>query len=436
MAWDRLVAVGVPIGAGVMTAAVLLGPAEERPAVGARVYGMLTPKSRDCAFRLEILEHLAGARQPRGVDDVGLTIHGAAGEPLCEWRGDTGEDGVTETKGRLRRPPREGEQLTLTVVAKREPLANEPLTLDAPGEAKGPPRWSTPGPPEVTVTLPRGHVVPELPEPVLIEVTAGVDDRPTIAMQLTGGEHGELALRKTTCRGDTCRFSATVPVIARAPTVRMALDAQVGGADTHWEGELPIIAGGVWLDRPALAQGMMTLRSATPRDLVFVSKYDVTGRVWGTSIHMTTDDSGFSEGTLTLPGGVDDAVVTYRLSSEPSEPPEATIAWPGLRMERVAGVSMRLLADGLPAAIAAEKARMAKTRLPAFGLILAAGLFEVLYLLRRFRKQGEALDEHLRGHLKSAPVGIRARTPIAWVTFLSALMVLAFFILAAVALWA
>ena len=151
---------------------------------------------------------------------------------------------------------------------------------------------------------------------------------------------------------------------------------------------------------------------------------------------MTTDDDGFSEGTLPLPGGVDDGIVTYRLSSEPSEPPDATIGWPGLRMERASGVSMGVLADGLPAAIAAEQARMAKTRLPAFGLILAAGLFEVLYLLRRYRRQGEALDEHLEGHLKASPAGIRAQTPIAWVTFLSALLVLAFFILAAVAFWA
>ncbi|MEQ9319440.1 MAG: hypothetical protein RIF41_09800 [Polyangiaceae bacterium] len=435
MVWDRLVAMGVPIAAGVMTAAVLLGPAEERPAIGARVHGMLTPRSRDCAFRLETLEHLAGARQPTAVTELRVAVHDATGEPLCEWLGETGRDGVAETKGRLRRPVRAGEALDLSVSRKRDALARAGVALSAAGETKGPPSWSVEGSPGVMVTLPRGHLVPELPEPVLIETT-GTDDRPTIELTVAGGDHEDVTLRKTACRGDACRFAATVPIVARAPTVRLTVDIALGGATSHWEGDLPIVPGGVWLDRPALASGMLTLRSATPRELVFVSKYDVTGRVWGASIPMTTDDDGFSEGTLPLPGGVDDGIVTYRLSSEPSEPPDATIGWPGLRMERASGVSMGVLADGLPAAIAAEQARMAKTRLPAFGLILAAGLFEVLYLLRRYRRQGEALDEHLEGHLKASPAGIRAQTPIAWVTFLSALLVLAFFILAAVAFWA
>lgn len=436
MAWDRLVAVGVPIAAGVMTAAVLLGPAEERPAIGARVHGALTPRARDCVFRLETLEHLAGARQPWPTADLTVTVRAADGETLCQWTGDTDTHGLAETKGRLRRPLRDDEDLTLSVRARRTVLATAPLSLAAEGEVKGPPSWSVPGPPEVKVILPRGHVVPEIPEQVLIEVEAGAEDRPTLDLRVTGGEHGASALRKTTCRGDTCRFTATVPVIAKAPAIRLAVDAGVGETTAHWEGDLPIVPGGVWLDRAALAQGVLAVRSATPRERVFVSKYGVTGRVWGTSIPLTTNEAGFSEGRLTLAGGIDHSIVTYRFSSEPSEPDDATIGWPGLRMELVAGVPLRLLADGLPVAIAAEEARMARTRLPAFGLILAAGLFEVLYLLRRYRKQGAELDEHLRGHLQASPAGIRAQTPIAWVTFLSAILVLAFFILAAVALWA
>ena len=436
MTWDRLVAVGVPIAAGVMTAAVLLGPAEERPAVGARVYGMLTPRTRDCVFRVETVEHLAGARQPRAMAEVTVALQDALGEVLCEWSGGTGDRGLAETKGRLRRSPQPEEALTLSVRAKRAVLASAPVMPSPPGTVKTPPSWSVPGPPAVTITLPRGQVVPELTENVLIEVTSAADDEPHLDVTVTGGEHGELVPRKTVCHGGTCRYAAVVPIIARAPSVRLALDARVDVGATHWEGDLPIVPGGVWLDRAALAQGVMMLRAATPREQVYVSKYDTTGRVWGATIPMSTDERGFSEGSIELPGGIDDAILTYRFSSEPSEPPDATVGWPGLRMETVAGVGMRLLADGVPAAIAAEQARMAKTRLPAFGLILAAGLFEVLYLLHRYRRQGEALDEHLEGYLKAKPVGIRARTPIAWVTFLSAILLLAFFILAAVAFWA
>jgi len=438
MRWDRVATVGVPVAAGAMTAAVLLGPAEERPAVGVRVYGALAGGARVCAFRIEGVEYLEGVRRPEALRDLSVALRDAEGSALCEWRGGTDARGLTETQARTRRPLEAGESVGLEVTTGRSPsvLASAQVTVSAPAERLPPPTWSIPGPPAMTITLPRGHVVPELPETVLLAIVGPDGARPTLSLSTTGAEHEDTRPHKTGCDGPICRYVAEIAVVARAPTVRLAVDATLDGATSHWEGDLPIVPGGAWLDRTALTQGMLKVRSAVPQDELFVSKYDVTGRLWGAAIPMTTDDRGFSEGELVPPGGVDDGAILYRLASDPTEIPESTIGWPGLRMELLSGVPMRRLADGMPAAIAAEEARMERTRMPVFGLVIAAGLFEVLYLLRRYRRQGRALDEHLREELHAAPTGIRARTPVALLTFLSAILVLAFFILAAVAAWA
>lgn len=430
--------VGVPVAAGAMTAAVLLGPAEERPVVGVKVHGALAGGASLCAFRLQALRHLDGLRRPFALEGLELVVRDAAGSDLCVWQGDADERGIAETRGRMRRAARAGETLRLAVSAGRRVLVDEPFVVAEPAEPQPPPRWSVVGPPALTVTLPRGKVVPELPERLLVTVRGARAPRPDVISETVGGEQGEVVRERLDCRSeDDCQHYFSVTVVARAPVVRLSVTATLQGRQSHWEGDLPIVPGGIWLDPEALARGTLRIRSAILREEVFVSRYDPSGRRWGTTVAMNPDgETGSSHGELDLPAGRGERVEVLRLASEAAEPIEATTSWPLLRMETLEGMPMVRFADSLPAAITAERTRMSKTRLPAFGLILAAGLFEVLYLLRRFRKAGATLDHHVADALDQPRATIRQRTPIAWLTFLSAILVLAFFVLAAVAAWA
>jgi hypothetical protein len=126
------------------------------------------------------------------------------------------------------------------------------------------------------------------------------------------------------------------------------------------------------------------------------------------------------------------------LSTDPGEAAEYTTAWP-LHAERAMVEPRTLLPvlDGLPAAIAAEDARRARIRLAAFGLVLAAGLFELLFMWRRSRLSRANLERHLARN-PGADGAIRADTiagtvPLLYLILLMGALVLAFVILAAIA---
>lgn len=111
------------------------------------------------------------------------------------------------------------------------------------------------------------------------------------------------------------------------------------------------------------------------------------------------------------------------LSTDAAEPEGATVGWPlEPRAASVPATRLELLLDGLPTSIAAERNRTRGVRRPAYGLILAAGFFELLFLLvrnrrsdaqvkRRMRRLAEEADE-LRGESDERDNAVEAPAPV------------------------
>src|SRR5690606_4522628 len=88
-----------------------------------------------------------------------------------------------------------------------------------------------------------------------------------------------------------------------------------------------------------------------------------------------------------------------------------------------------LLADGMPQAIARETARRQDARMPAYALIVAAGIFEVAYLLWRTRRARRRLEQHLAKE-RGARVVATSGTPLTALLILCGAIALAFAVLA------
>lgn len=233
-----------------------------------------------------------------------------------------------------------------------------------------------------------------------------------------------------------------------APVVQ--LEVVVRGASGElgrWQGQLPAQPGGIWIDptlRETDAGPELLIRAATPREEAFLSLVSPQGRFFGAIVAMQTDDRGFSSARVVLPPLPQEAI-TILVSGGAGEAPADTSAWP-LRPRRgsVSRAYARLLVDGMPAAIAAEERRQTEARRPAYGLVLAAGLFELLYLWRRRRASRRRLSAHLtRASEKpdgepdaQAVAAMQQSMPLLWLTLLMGGLALMFAILAALTAWA
>jgi hypothetical protein len=299
----------------------------------------------------------------------------------------------------------------------------------------------------MSVRMVRGFLVPPFPE--VMEVTDSAATAPASASatarspRLSASAEGAdvQALGRATpydCHGDRCAHRWRVEVSAKAPSVNVELTVRSGSEERVWRGPLDVRQGGLWLDPDAVTRGTLHLRAASPKDEVYVSLLQPSGRVWGAVVRMDADERGFANGKVSLPELPSHQPATLLASSDPGESPEFTTAWP-LFPDRamVEPRTLEPVLDGMPAAIASEQERSARVRMPAFGLVLAAGLFELLFLWRRNRLARAKLERHLQTHPGAEGVirldAIAGTTPVLYLTLFFGALVLAFIILAAVA---
>ena len=85
----------LPSMAVLATAALVLGPGRERPAIGVRVWGLPTEGGKAAALRLETMERQFGSDQAVSVEPLEVTVT-QGGKTLGTWKGRSGEDGVAE----------------------------------------------------------------------------------------------------------------------------------------------------------------------------------------------------------------------------------------------------------------------------------------------------------------------------------------------------
>jgi len=479
MKLDHVAIYGVPALAGAITALALLGPGSEQVVVGARIRGVLATGANRCAVRVHTVAHRAEVYHSMALGSVRREIE-HDGAVIGSWEGATQKGGLAEAVAKLGQPLTGS--TTLRLSSDGRALAEATVTVPPPLAIHGPPAPAVQtGQLPITVLVPRGFTVPPFAERLVVSTvvpptqptpgpapdkdqapnrpapssekgggpvqTPEVEPPPLLATSAEGAEVRQIGRPiRQHCDSAGCRYQWQLEVTVTAPTAQLDLEVRTAdGKISAWRGALPVQPGRMWLDPKATTHGELSVQAATPKEEAYVSLVGPTGRLWGGRAPLNADERGFSSGTLGLPE-LPSGPLMVLLSSDASEPMDTTVAWP-LRPElgSVEARPLALLADGMPALIAQEQDRRSKARRPAYGLVLTAGLFELLFLWRRGRMTRSRLRSHLRkasltpagAKLDHATVEAVAKgTPLLWLMLMSGGLALAFAILALVAAFA
>ena len=415
--WDRVATYGVPLLAGVVTAAVLLGPGGERPVVGVRVRGLIAEGATTTSLQLHTVLHVDGTYRDAAVKAVHVVLFDGE-EALGQWRGDTDASGRAEAPLSLARI---AQRPTLFVRSGERVLAHGPIAIAPPlPRVRAAPLSQDSG---MTIVMPRGFAVPELPEVIEISIRAPPDAPPAPRLSARGGDVSAPGEPEVRCPGELCWYTYRPTITVRAPTLELAVNA--------WEG-LPIVKpGGMWLD----PKGDRVV-SPVPRERAYLSLMTTRGREWGTALTLQ-EKAGYFEASVALPAVVGPA--SLLIASDVGG--DGAVAWPllegtageGVGGEGVGGKPAQLR-DGLPRAIKSEKDRAFRAKLPAFGLVIAAALFELLFVLRKWRRTDKRLTTLAAAIDGTDAERLRVRTPLWWMTVLIFGLVVAFGILATMTL--
>jgi hypothetical protein len=408
---ENRVLYGLPTLSGLAIAFVLLGPGARRSVEAARVYGVPVVGAVRYAVRVETVRRFGDLEAPQG-GAVEL-VWNAGGDALGVTAANANGDGWTELAGEFSSPLPE----TAELVVRRG------STMLAQGTVRARPRLATvpsrrcessrseDGTLEVCVL--RGVAVPESPEQVTVtwKTAAGADQtRAALELTATGGELQKLRSSPgAVCDARGCVETFIYSLVARAPTVSLDAELRRGARRVSYHGELPLQLGGIWLDPASRRDGRVTLRSAGPHDVAYVSLLTEGGRSWGGIVPLSAEPNGFSRATFATPSfpAFADPSATLVVSSDPTEPPGRVVAWPMGSNERVDAVPVALLVDGIPFAVAREEQRRTAIRLPVAGVVGMSALALLAVFVRRVTSARHRLEAHLASQGQSRALSDR-----------------------------
>jgi hypothetical protein len=404
----RLATTVIPAVTIGVTAIVLLGPGRPRAAIGVRVWGLPVSGAGAVAYRIEGVRRFLSVDDAVPLRDLRLEVRDAQGVAAA-WSGETGADGIAEAVARSPRPLRGSLDLRVEragevlgegriQLEERPPPAIAPATkTKIPGTAKG----------EVSaaVEVVRGVLIAPFEDAIRVSIPGAAPGGAFVEPSIIGGE-----VRPGRAVPDV-NGRAALFVKPLAHMVELSLNVTAGeGKRGTWEGILPVVPGGVWIEPLRAPEGpaapestLSTSReirvvSPAPKRQVYLSILGDQGRVFGAVIPLAPDGAGFYAGRVRadLPAGARTLQAT--LAGDPFEQGAGTVAWPLLPPEGTAEIHrVELLLDGLPAAESRERARASAARRAAAILVGAAAIFEVLLLLLRSRASQRALEKHLAG---------------------------------------
>ncbi len=420
MMLSRVATTVIPAVAVGVTAIVLLGPGQPRAVVSVRLWGLPVVGASAVAFRIEGVRRHFGVGEAAPSRDLRLEVRSAAGI-VGAWSGETGADGIAEAVVRLATPL--GEEVYLRVERAGEVLIKEgflvgqrPAPVIAPVKIPG----TTRGDVHPSVEVVRGVLVAPFEDSIRVSLGASAPGGAFVEPAIIGGE-----ARPGRAFADV-NGRAVLLTKPLAHRVELALDVTAGeGKRGRWEGILPVVPGGVWLE-PAWSledRGLGAASTATsmelhvvspsPRSQVYLSIIGDQGRVFGAVIPLARDSANFFAGRVRaeIPAGARTLQAT--LAGDPLEQGAGTVAWPLLPPEGTAEIQrIKLLFDGLPAAESRERARASAARRAAGLVVGTAALVEVLLLILLSRASQRALEKHLAGASgASEPEGFRPDEP-------------------------
>ncbi|WP_437903331.1 hypothetical protein WME95_32950 [Sorangium sp. So ce327] len=400
-----------------LAALAILGPGSPRMATGVRVWGAPVAGSEALALRVEGVRRLHGADDPAAIPQIEVSAT-SAGSPLGRWTGSLDKDGIGEAL--LRAPAGLREPVTVRIALGGGTLLERQLPLLPPLAAAD--TSAVPGAAHATalpgaahgelrlqVTAARGALAAPFPERVRVAIETR-DGTPAAGARLEAstvgaeieGHGGDPAQITADARG-----AAELTLKPLAHTVELTLRATHLGsappgtriASGTWEGKLPVIPGAIWLDPGGLDRERPELRliSPTPRPRAYVSIGGARGRALGTIVPLAADGAGFFSGRVTLPDSAAPGEAGWAVvASDPYEQGAGTVAWPITAAAASASPRrVELLADGMPAAEARERARASHARRAGLGVLAASAVAQVLLLALRSRTARRRLEAHV-----------------------------------------
>lgn len=408
----RLALYLMPSFAVLATAVIVLGPGRERPAFGARVWGLPAEGAKSTALRISTMEREFGADRALAVTDLTVTLS-QGGKVLGSWFGDSGEDGIAEATIALQ----EGLSgaIDARVTRGQAVLADGPIQVQ-PSQRVNVARSFAAGKNQGLVWiqvdveggvlaapfpgLMRVHVSrdgPPVPAAKLVVAVTGADveGAPGGTRELTADAGGNATLRLTpTWHAVEVKVEATDP----------RSDPPVKGT---WDGGLTVKPGAMTLSPAGTREGDgwvpagFEVRSPVPRDRAYVSVMTWRGRVFGAVVPLSPDGKGFHRGTLTVPSALRGEVAAVTVAGDAEEQGAGTVAWPLQSVDAVfATPAITRLLDGVPLAERAEKKRASTARLVSVGVAFAAALFEAVLLVLYSRESQRRLSAHLEAQIE------------------------------------
>ncbi len=421
-----------------VTAAVLIGPGATRKAAFVRVYGSPVAGSSALSLRIEGAERLFGIDENAALENLEVEVRDGA-TTLGPVRFSLGPDGVSEVWLEATKPligP-----LHLRVTKGQTVLAEGRVNLAAPTIDRtlltplNLPGHTT-GNVAISVSVRRGVLAAPFSETLDIRVGLAPHVSPT--NQGFGGI--ELKASAPGANVSPEKFvtdehgAATIQVTPFAHHIELSIEAKSDAhGEGHWDSVLPVVPGAIWLD-PNTKNGFDFV-SPTSRDRVYLSFTGEQGRTNGLVLPVARDEQGFYRGHVDVGPQLRGSATQVMVSGDPQEQGPATVAWPiDQGREIVAAPRIQRLFDGGTAAEARERQRATRVRRLALLVVIAATIFEVLYIITKSRSSQRKLEESLERMADEGPEAERAQitraarqdSPVLRVTLAVALVLLAF----------
>ncbi len=409
----------LPAAAVVLVTTVLFGPGQERPAIGGRI--LLAGEAAEGlrSLRLETVERGAPIQQHVEVSD--LVLEGPGGTSL--WTGTSGRFGVVDVA--LPSPLPNGSHVILRKRGGRVLAEGALETRPAPPPSISAAKLEgvTEGALTVSAEIPGGALIPSIRAPVLLRVrdAAGPVDEAKLTVKTSSVEPEEATI-------ELKDGSATLDVVVIASPAVLEITAATASTTGKLRVELPAVMGAI---AATTSGGRLDLVSPSPREVAFVSLFDRTGRTGGAVVPLEAAPDGYFRGSV---DAGDFFVAT--VSSDPHETSAATVSWPGAAPGGLASAPKVTLAlDGLPQAVQAERARVARVRTVTTAALSLAAALEIAILLWTRRQSRTALARTeaamAEGEDENAPVDSldsrgTARSTSAFVAAMVGLVLLAF----------
>jgi len=397
----RIATYVVPTLAVAITATVLLGPGATRKAAFVRVYGTPLAGASTLALRIEGAERLYGVDEKAAFSDVILEATDA-GTTLESVHLSLSPDGIGEaviTSAQPIRGPfvlraRRGKQLLAEGQLDLSPPLKSDRAILSPLDLPG----QTSGNIKIHVAVRRGSLAAPFSD--VLDLAVGLAEHVSPVnhdfkgIALEASAPGANIQPEKFVTDENGR--ASLVVTPQAHHVELTITAQnPAHGDGKWVGTLPVIPGAIWM-QPDTKDGLVFV-SPVPRERIYVSAMEETGRVFGAIVPVSPDEHQDYRGKLELPEHVQKIATHVVVAGDPQEQGVGTVAWPLRSGEEIepSRVAFERVLDGAQAAEAYERGRASRVRRLALLVVVATTIFEVLFMMVRSRQSQKRFEEGL-----------------------------------------